>query len=489
MLALTLVLALLAVAVSVLAVRFRRSARRAEQRAGQLHEHSERLTRQIQMTEYFVRHLATTAVPVPGGRAGAGPAGGTDVAVPPQLAGSPVAEAVGALAGQFSLAVTEAVRTAEEHVALVRREADEQAAHVRKEAVDVARAAVRSFAAGTVHRASKLGTKVSAGVRQHVSDDAYETLVEIDHLAQQMLLTASGYAVLAGDKLSRRHPVTVLGEIVRSAMGRVEGFQRVQHADMNTFAVESRAVEAVIHTLAILLDNALRYSAPNTRVHVSLEHGNDAVFLIVDDAGLRMEDERLEWARRVMSGEERDDITKLGAYPQTGLRVAGVLAASYGYRVEVTAPNVYGGTRAFIVLPQKLLTAPPAPQPAVPATPPAPRRRPAAVAVPNPVTGSAPPAAPALLVPPAAVAPPAAADMPVPAPAAASEQAAEPEQSKPSTTVSGLTVRRRSAPPSRRHAATAAPVEPGRPEVATAWLNGARSVRDTPGTPPETEGR
>ncbi|MEU8626873.1 ATP-binding protein [Streptomyces sp. NPDC048669] len=465
MLALTLVLAVLVVVGSVLAVRFRSSARRAEQRAGHLHEHAEHLTRQMQMTEYFVRHLATTAVPVPAGGAGTAEARGVDVAVPPQLAGVPVAEAVGALAGQFSLALAVAGRTAEERLEQVRRENGEQVAHVRKEAVDVARAAVRSFAAGTVHRASKLGTKVSSGVRQHVSDDAYETLVEIDHLAQQMLLTASGYAVLAGDKLSRRHPVTALGEIVRSAMGRVEGYQRVQHADMNTFAVESRAVEAVIHTLAILLDNALRYSAPNTRVHVSLEHGNDAVFLIVDDAGLRMEDERLEWARRVMSGAERDDITKLGAYPQTGLRVAGVLAAAYGYRVEVTAPNVYGGTRAFIVLPQKLLTTPPAPQPAVPATAPAARRRPA----------HAPAAPPAAVASAAPLAEPAA--------------AAEPAPADSGTTVSGLTVRRRSAPPARRHAAAAEPVEPGRPEVATAWLNGSRSVRDTPGTPPETEGR
>ncbi|MGN5636065.1 hypothetical protein AAIO99_28950, partial [Streptomyces sp. AC154] len=73
MLALTLVLALLAVAGAVLAVRFRRSAHRAEQRAGQLREHSERLTHQIQMTEYFVRHLATSVGPAPAAGAGAGP--------------------------------------------------------------------------------------------------------------------------------------------------------------------------------------------------------------------------------------------------------------------------------------------------------------------------------------------------------------------------------------------------------------------------------
>ncbi|MEW1724668.1 ATP-binding protein [Streptomyces sp. NPDC093109] len=446
MITLTLALAvLMAVAGAVLAAQFRRTSRRAERRAAEFHEHKERLAQQLRAVEQFVGYVAETVVPAAAVKARTGRLYGPDLAAPPQLAGTSIAGALSALAGQVAsvIALTgqQAQKATEEQLVRARRDADRRVALVRKESGDVARAAVRAFASSTVQRASKLSTQISAGVRRHVSDEAYETLVEIDHLAQQMLLTASGYAVLAGEKLSRRHPATALSDVVRSAMGRVEGYQRVLHPEMDTLAVESRAVEAVVHTLAILLDNALRYSPPNARVHVSLEHGNGAVFLIVDDAGLRMEDERLEWARRVMSSAERDDITALGAYPQTGLRVAAVLAAGYGYRVEVTAPNVYGGTRAFLMLPQNLLTAPP--PPSVP-TPP---KRPQPTPVPKPVASS--------------------------------------------TTANGLTVRQRPArpAPASRTASVAPPVDPGRPEVSVAWLEGTRRGRAMPSNPPETEGR
>ncbi|WP_241990111.1 MULTISPECIES: ATP-binding protein [unclassified Streptomyces] len=313
---------------------------------------------------------------------------------------------------------------------------------------------MRAFASSTVHRAAKLSSTISAGVRRHVSDEAYATLVELDHLAQQMLLTASGYGVLAGDKLSRRWPATTLTDVVRTAMGRVEGYQRVQHTDLEAFAVQSRAVEAVVHTLSVLLDNALRYSPPNARVHVSLEHGANAAFLVVDDAGLRVEDERLTWARRVMSGEQRDDITRLGAYPQTGLRVASVLAHQYGFRVELTAPNLYGGTRAIIVLPQSLLTTP---GPSRPASAPQPSRQTVPQLAQPPVPETVPQSAP---------------------------------QPAPATTASGLTVRRRGTRP----AAGARPgpepvVEPGRPAVAAAWMAGSRRSRDNQNPPRTDEGR
>ncbi|WP_308119140.1 ATP-binding protein [Streptomyces sp. JJ38] len=434
---------------TALAARYDRRARRAKRRAHREHAHSEAVTHQLHVAGQFVGHLANSVIPAAAAAAQAGRTHEANLAVPTQLVGTAMADALDELVNQVSAAIAltgqRAHAAAEERLAQARREADEQVVRARKEAVDVARAAVRAFASSTVQRASKLSTTISTGVRRHVSDDAYETLVEIDHLAQQMLLTASGYAVLAGDKLSRRHPATSLSEVVRAAMGRVEGYQRVQHSGLDTFAVESRAVEPVVHTLALLLDNGLRYSPPNARVHVSVEHGNDAIFLIVDDAGLRMEDERLNWARRVMSSAERDDITKLGAYPQTGLRVAAVLAADYGYRVEVTAPNVYGGTRAFIVLPRSLLTV--HPPPVASATPPR-------------------PSAPSRELTPA-----------------------EPAANGP-TTASGLTVRRRAthpAPPARP-ASAAQPVEPGRPEVATAWMEGTRLGREQPTTPSETEG-
>ncbi|MEU7401295.1 ATP-binding protein [Streptomyces sp. NPDC044948] len=364
-------LAALAVAAVGTAWYFRRTGERARRRAELLREHADRLTLQLVAAEQCVGHLTATVIPgaAQPGQGGTGPEGG--LLVPAQLEGTPLAERLRAVPGAVASAV-EDVRS-QEHTAAelaaahaadrVRQDTERRIEQVRQESVGVARAAVRGFANNVVARSARLGRSVSQGVRRHISDEAYATLVEIDHLAQQMLLTASGYSVLAGDKLSRRWPATHLTDIVRAAMGRIEGYERIKHPEMGSVVVEGRAVEAVVHALAVLLDNALRYSPPAASVHVSLEQGHHACFLIVDDAGLRMDDERLLWASDVMSGEQRDDITRLGAHPQTGLRVASLLAENYGFRVELTAPNIYQGTRAMVVLPKNLLVDPAAAQP------------------------------------------------------------------------------------------------------------------------------
>ncbi|RAJ51144.1 signal transduction histidine kinase [Streptomyces sp. KhCrAH-43] len=488
------ILILLALAAGTFAsLLFLRRARAEKRRADESEQRREQLAQQMRAAEQYVAHIAQSVVQAAASEAQTGRPYQLDSAIPPQLAHTQLANGLAALANQVRSAITMTGRlaqnAAEEQLAQVWAETERQVAQARQESVDVARAAVRAFASSTVQRAAKLSSTISAGVRRHVSDEAYATLVEMDHLAQQMLLTASGYGVLAGDKLSRRWPATTLTDVVRTAMGRVEGYQRVQHTDLESFAVQSRAVEAVVHTLSVLLDNALRYSPPNARVHVSLEHGANAAFLVVDDAGLRMEDERLTWAREVMSGEQRDDITRLGAYPQTGLRVASVLAHQYGFRVELTAPNLYGGTRAIIVLPQALLTTP-GPSRAVPA-----QQLPA----PRPVAAApVPPAVPPTEAPmPEPVSPPAPTPVTEPAPAAAAASApvtppdAEPAPPRSAaTTASGLTVRRRGARP----AAAARPgpepvVEPGRPSVAAAWMAGSRSSRDNQNPPRTDEGR
>ncbi|WP_406455841.1 ATP-binding protein [Streptomyces sp. NBC_00876] len=432
-------------------VYFQRRARAQRRRADGLQQHTEQLAQQIRAAEQFAGYIAQTVIPAAASHTQNGQIYQPDLAVPPQLAHTQMSGALGNLAVQACAAVSQtrqlAQNAAQDQLAQVWKEAEHQVAQARQESVDVARAAVRAFASSTVQRAAKLSSAISSGVRRHVSDEAYATLVEMDHLAQQMLLTASGYGVLAGDKLSRRWPATTLTDVVRTAMGRVEGYQRIQHTDLESFAVQSRAVEAVVHTLAVLLDNALRYSPPNARVHVSLEHGANAAFLVVDDAGLRIEDERLNWAREVMSGKQRDDITQLGAYPQTGLRVASVLADQYGFRVELTAPNLYGGTRAIIVLPQALLTTPQPPRPSSAQSLPAARPAPAPEAEPAPAPAAAP------------------------------------------TTASGLTVRRRAGRPATDARPAPDPVEPGTPAVAAAWMAGSRRSRDNQNTASTDEGR
>ncbi|MER7777222.1 ATP-binding protein [Streptomyces sp. NPDC096191] len=488
--------ALLAVAGVGAAWYFRRKRDEARRRAEQLREHADRLTLQLVAAEQCVGHLAAAVIPA-AAKGGEGLEGG-GLLVPAQLDGTPLAERLRAVPGAVASTVAE-VRGQERAAAAqaaeqVRQETERYVAQVRHESVGVARAAVRGFANNVVARSARLGRAVSQGVRRHISDEAYATLVEIDHLAQQMLLTASGYSVLAGDKLSRRWPATSLTDITRAAMGRIEGYERIKHPEMGSVVVEGRAVEAVVHALAVLLDNALRYSPPAASVHVSLEQGHHACFLIVDDAGLRMDDERLLWAGNVMSGEQRDDITRLGAHPQTGLRVASLLAENYGFRVELTAPNIYQGTRAMVVLPKNLLVDPAAGGGAGTA----------AAAVAGTATGSATGTAQpvAATAPASAAGPTPAVPAPTPAPALTTEPAHEPAPEHepatpgpepapapapapapppaPTTTASGLTVRRRSpAPaPSRPRPAPAADTEPGRPAVAAAWAAGTRRGRD-----------
>ncbi|WP_432055940.1 ATP-binding protein [Streptomyces sp. bgisy022] len=434
---------------------FRRRREEDRRRADSLQRHADLLTQQLLATEQCLDRITTTVLPAALTPGPDRTPPDTGLIIPAALHGTPLAERLRALPGAVASAVEE-VRAQERTAAardaeLVKQETERQIAQVRDESVGVARAAVRGFANNVVARAARLGRTVSRGVRRHISDEAYATLVEIDHLAQQMLLTASGYAVLAGDKLSRRWPATSLTDIVRSAMGRIEGYERVEHPEMGSVVVEGRAVEAVVHALAVLLDNALRYSPPAAKVHVSLQQGHHACFLVVDDAGLRMDDERLLWASNVMSGEQRDDITRLGAHPQTGLRVASLLAEEYGFRVELTAPNIYQGTRAMLVLPKNLLTTP------------------------------APDA-------PVAAAKPSVPSVPGPASEPRAERGDEPAPAAPATTASGLTVRRRSAVPgpARRAVADPPPAEPGRPAIAAAWAEGTRRGRqDHPSPPPE----
>ncbi|KOT94198.1 hypothetical protein ADK87_30410 [Streptomyces sp. NRRL F-4711] len=491
------VTAVLAVAGVGAAWYFRRKGEQARRRAEQLRDHADRLTLQLVAAEQCVGHLASTVIPAvaKGGPGGAGPEGG--LPVPAQLDGTPLAERLRAVPGAVAAVVgdvraqerTAAQQAADHAVEQVRHDAERQIAQVRHEAVGVARAAVRGFANNVVARAAKLGRAVSQGVRRHISDEAYATLVEIDHLAQQMLLTASGYAVLAGDKLSRRWPATTLTDIVRAAMGRIEGYERIRHPEMGSVVVEGRAVEAVVHALAVLLDNALRYSPPAASVHVSLEQGHHACFLIVDDAGLRMDDERLLWASDVMSGEQRDDITRLGAHPQTGLRVASLLAENYGFRVELTAPNIYQGTRAMVVLPKNLIVDPSAAQPAPQAVSRALPQKTAPAAAQEADrdapeapgrTAATPPAAPS---PTPVSAPEPAVPAAVPASAVPPPPSATPAAPSATTTASGLTVRRRStAPAPVRRPAAPDDTEPGRPAVAAAWAAGTRRGRE--GEPP-----
>ncbi|RMI35419.1 ATP-binding protein [Nocardia stercoris] len=249
---------------------------------------------------------------------------------------------------------------AQQAVARARAEARAEAAGAARDATG---AAVRSFGTSVVSLGTDVGQIVSAALRTHRGDEVYETLTSIDHSVQQMIRQAQSYVIVCGGLPGRRWPAQSFTDVVAGATGRVRDFTRVRSAQLDR-TVLSRTVEPLVHTVATLLDNALRYSPPGAFVDVTFQEGHHGITVIVDDAGLRMNAEQLEEARQLLSGERSVDLHQMGPSPRLGFPAIAALARRYGFSIGIDGPNAYGGMRATVFVPDRLLAESAAPAPA-----------------------------------------------------------------------------------------------------------------------------
>lgn len=345
-------------------------------------------------------------------------------------------------------------------------EAREQA---KTRAEESAKATLKSMMRGVQSLANEQQLEISRMQARHDDPDVLEGLLKIDHMNAQLGRRTQASAVLCGSWPGLQRSASPLTDVVRGATSRIRDYLRVQVNSQVSTAVVSRAVEPVVLAVAELLDNAARHSQPNTPVEVNFRPAHNGVGIVIDDAGVAMNAEELVRAERLLSGQEKVEINRLGDPPQVGFAVIGVLAARYGFKVSVDTRSPYGGVRAVVFLPSSLLTRPN-----------------------EKVAGGA------------EVAPP---EAPV-------EQAVPtaPEEAKPTLTSGGLPRRRRAAPitdarppaepptaPVRSDAVThgetaarpAPSAEPRPPSRKTAaglgaWQRGTRSGRAT--VPPDSEG-
>ncbi|MFF3743133.1 ATP-binding protein [Streptomyces kronopolitis] len=205
-----------------------------------------------------------------------------------------------------------------------------------------------------------------------------QDLLDIDHMNSQFARRAQSIAVLCDGWLGRRRHNASLYDVVRSAKGRIRHFTRVEIRSQSNFAIVSRAVEPVALVLAELLDNATSYSAPETMIEINIRPVPKGVCIVVDDAGVGMNEEEKARAARLLSSENSASVSSLGNPPQFGFTVMGVLAARYGFSVSVDSTSPYGGVRAVVLLPDDLLTSlhEPEESPAVAASAPLPPENP-----------------------------------------------------------------------------------------------------------------
>ncbi|MEU1532542.1 sensor histidine kinase [Streptomyces fagopyri] len=243
------------------------------------------------------------------------------------------------------------------------------------------RAAAISATANAAGRMQALSTAMLADLRameeKHSDEEVLADLLHLDHRTAQAGRLADSVAVLAGARSGRRwaRPI-VMESILRGAMGRIGGYQRVRMHSSSDAAVAGHAAEGVMHALAELLDNAANFSPPTAEVHVYVEEVPAGVIVSVEDSGLVMGDVQLRRAERAVAG----DGAELGGLTGTrlGLAVVGRLARKHGLKVSFR-PSARGGTGVLVLIPQDLLSQPQTSAPTAPLTAPAATPTPAPV--------------------------------------------------------------------------------------------------------------
>jgi signal transduction histidine kinase len=254
------------------------------------------------------------------------------------------------------------------------------------------RAAALSATANAAGRMQALATGMLADLRameeRHSDEDVLADLLHLDHRTAQAGRLADSVAVLTGARSGRRWARPIAMEsILRGAMGRISGYQRVRVHSASDTAVAGHAAEGVMHALAELLDNAANFSPPSAEVHVYVEEVPAGVILSVEDSGLVMGDIQLRRAERAVSG----DTTELGGLTGTrlGLAVVGRLARKYGLKVSYR-PSARGGTGVLMLIPQDILVPQDAPAPQQTLDLPEPSTQPSSQSSPRPSPSSTP---------------------------------------------------------------------------------------------------
>ncbi|AZS88712.1 HAMP domain-containing protein [Streptomyces griseoviridis] len=186
-------------------------------------------------------------------------------------------------------------------------------------------------------------------------------LFALDHLAVRMERNTNNLLVLGGYGNARVRPADVdCATVVVAAAQQIERFERVSLGLIEPdVAVTARAVHDVAHILAELLDNATRFSPPETTVGVTVWRLRDRAVVQVVDEGVGISAER----RAVRNAALREPQAGIGDVRFMGLHVVARLAARHGIVVELR-DSAGPGTIAEVTLPASVLATVPVELPA-----------------------------------------------------------------------------------------------------------------------------
>ena len=145
-------------------------------------------------------------------------------------------------------------------------------------------------------------------------------LFELDHLATRMRRNDENLLVLAGaDSSAPRREDALLVDALRAAQSEVELYNRIEFGTVDTdISITALAVNDVVRLVAELLDNATRFSPPNTVVVADGRRIRDYVVIQVEDRGLGMSEEQMDALNRRLAEPPDVDVA---AFRLMGLAV------------------------------------------------------------------------------------------------------------------------------------------------------------------------
>ncbi|WP_405730017.1 nitrate- and nitrite sensing domain-containing protein [Streptomyces sp. NBC_00028] len=221
--------------------------------------------------------------------------------------------------------------------------------------------------------------------RRHQDPDILAGLYELDSTATQLRRYEENLVIISGGRPRRSwtEPVALI-DILRSAVGEVAEYQRVEVHTDEELSLAPPAVADVIHLLAELIENATLYSPAPSPVGVRAAVVAKGLAVEIEDRGLGLSEEDYASFNAQLAEAPKFDVVALADDLRLGMFVIAQLADRHGITVTLR-PSPYGGTTAIVLIPHEVLVReeeagpseeePGATSPAAPRTTPAPAPR------------------------------------------------------------------------------------------------------------------
>jgi signal transduction histidine kinase len=235
---------------------------------------------------------------------------------------------------------------------------------VHREAVRTAaeqaqlRLSIAAIMLNLARRGQKLTGRLTAVLdeveRDELDPNRLAQLYQLDLMATLLGGTNESLLVLGGAGSAQVRTVDEpLADVLRGALGQVEQYPRIEPGVVDEgVAVRASVVDEVVKLLAELLDNACRYSPPQTPVRVDARWLADRVVVQIADEGIGINPGRRGELNRRLATRPPLDLTAVEAM---GLTVVAYLAYRHRIRVELRDGH-RRGTIAEVTLPPELVT-------------------------------------------------------------------------------------------------------------------------------------